>query len=430
MESFNKQLAIYLVGTSQENIVKPASKLINKCQKSDFDITFPSASKIDLWRKCTNKKEPELSFEGLLKIEQDLDNHKLSDQFSWPIINILTKNDAVYLKLDRHFVIKSTVAQICSSGIIDEKCASSKAVCIVNSELQRSAGKTSSRQLNQLRANQIWQALTRLLAACNHNIVPQSETQHVIRIGCSDTRHLKQSENDIPLKVGQVKIKNNDKFKECYTLTEVYTVICDKMKAIANERDSRGSNYDIRKQSQIIAAAELQMLLLSRNIDRQIVLQNIEDEGELATEASFILYNYARINQLVQSFEAQKEKYGNLLSIEDTEFSHLTEPEEWDIIINVIIPYIDMITTLRDIQINETSFLETLNRCLTHLCAHISKLSNIYSKYYRRVKVLKEGIHGTSAIQTLNARMYFIYTIKIVYEHAFEILGIKPVKYM
>ena len=54
----------------------------------------------------------------------------------------------------------------------------------------------------------------------------------------------------------------------------------------------------------------------------------------------------------------------------------------------------------------------------------MAKLSNIYSKYYRRVKVLKEGLQGTSADQTLSAKLYFIRAIKLVYDHAFYVLGI------
>ena len=133
---------------------------------------------------------------------------------------------------------------------------------------------------------------------------------------------------------------------------------------------------------------------------------------------------------MLQSFEAQNEKYGNILPIKEIDFSHLREPEEWEIVINVIVPYLDTIATLCDIQISDGSFADTLNKCLSHLCAHLSRLANIYSKYYRRVKVLKDGVQGVSAVQTLNARLYFIYTIKIVYDHAFKVLGIEPVKYM
>ena len=187
---------------------------------------------------------------------------------------------------------------------------------------------------------------------------------------------------------------------------------------------------DLRKQTQLIASAEIQMILFSRNMDRSILIKNYENDDNSAKEGAFILYNYARINQLLESFEAQCSKYGNILPIEEIDFSYLKEPEEWEIIFNCIIPYLDTIATICDINFNEINSKETLNRCLSLICAHVSKLSNIYSKYYRRVKVLKEGLQGPSADQTLSAKLHLIRVIKLIYDHAFYILGIEPVKYM
>ena len=47
-----------------------------------------------------------------------------------------------------------------------------------------------------------------------------------------------------------------------------------------------------------------------------------------------ILYNYARISQLLESFDGQSEKYGNIMPINQVDFSFLKEPEEWDILLN------------------------------------------------------------------------------------------------
>ena len=60
MDSFNKELSIYLLGSSEKSIAQRASKLINKCESAEFDITFPSASKLDIWTKCTNKSKNEI----------------------------------------------------------------------------------------------------------------------------------------------------------------------------------------------------------------------------------------------------------------------------------------------------------------------------------------------------------------------------------
>ena len=62
MELFIKSLTNYLLGTSEEFIAQRASKLINKCENQEFDITFPSASKLDIWKKCIGKHENEIQF--------------------------------------------------------------------------------------------------------------------------------------------------------------------------------------------------------------------------------------------------------------------------------------------------------------------------------------------------------------------------------
>jgi len=430
MESFFKSLTNYLLGTSEELIVQRAGKLINKCENQEFDITFPSASKLDIWKKCIGKHENEIRFDGLMKVEQDSDYVTLSQYLPWPVTRILSKNDKVFLKLDRQCVIKSIVTQVYLKGVISQKHDCAKTVSIVNSELVRNVGKCSSNQLTQLRTNQIFHALRRLLSVCDHDIVPTNEANYVLKIGCSDVCHLKKHKNDIPLKIGQVKIKSNGDAKEYYNMTGIYKSMCNKMLAIANERDCKGSMQDVRMQTKMIASAELQIMFFARNMDRSININNFEDDGNVAKEGTFILYNYARMNQLLESFEVQRKNYGNMMAIEEVDFSFLKEPEEWDIIVNGVIPYIETIATISDIKFNEIDSNETLNRCLHRICTHVSKLSNIYSKYYRRVKVLKEGLQGTSADQTLSAKLYFIRAIKLVYDHAFYVLGIVPVKYM
>ena len=430
MDSFNRELSIYLLGSSEKSIAQKASKLINKCESAEFDITFPSASKLDIWTKCTNKSKNEISYEGPLRIEEDLHGLVLSEHLSWPVSSIMCKNDKVFLKFDRNFVMNSLIVQIITQGIIAKNRAISTSVCLVNTELERNTGKCSERQLGQLRTNQIVRSLERLLTFCNHKIEPIDKANHVLRIGCSDACHLRKHDDDIPLKVGQVKIKSNKNSKENYNLTEFYKSMCDKMLAIANERNFKSSEQDILKQTQIIAAAEIQMLLLSRNVDRSIILTNFEDNENAAKDASFVLYNYARISQLLESFDGQSERYGNIMPINQVDFTFLKEPEEWDILLNCIVPYLDTLATLSDINLTESRSHETLNRCLSQLCSHLLKLSNTYSKYYRRVKLLKEGIHGVLAVQTLNSRLYLIHVIKSVYDHAFKILGIKPIKYM
>ena len=130
------------------------------------------------------------------------------------------------------------------------------------------------------------------------------------------------------------------------------------------------------------------------------------------------------------SFTCQKQKYGDILPLEKVEFSYLREPEEWNIIFDVILPYRELITDISKIKFTEKHCCTHINKYLAQLCALLSKLSNTYSKYYRRVRLLREGPQGYSVIQTLNARLYLILAIKNVFDHGLGILGIQPVDYM
>ena len=70
MELFLQKLTSYLVDSTDQNIIEKTSKLINRCDKSEFDFTLPSSSKIELWEKCAGPNGQGLSFDGLINLER------------------------------------------------------------------------------------------------------------------------------------------------------------------------------------------------------------------------------------------------------------------------------------------------------------------------------------------------------------------------
>jgi hypothetical protein len=431
MEIFKENLISYIAGGPQEeSVVERTSRLINKSEKSDFDFTFPGASKKDTWEKCFGKEGKKCSFDGLFKIEQEPNDPGFSNSFIWPISEIQVNNDLVFLKLDRNYVFTSIIKEIYTDGIAVPKVENKTNICLVNCELTRNSTQNTFSQLNQLRVNQICLALCRLLSSCNHSIVSKDSANSAIKLGCSDQNHLRETEQDIPLKVGQVSVKNVTNTQGYFNVIDLYFLMCNKMLEIASERESKGSQHDLLKRTKMIASSEMQMLLLSKNIDRPVNLPNLESGSNTPSDASFILYNYARITQLVYSFKCQKQKYGEILPLKNVEFSYLREPEEWNIVFDVILPYQELITEISKIKFTEKQCSTNINKYLARLCALLTKLSNTYSKYYRRVRVLREGPQGHSVIQTLNARLYLILVIKNVFDHGLGILGVHPVDYM
>ena len=257
---------------------------------------------------------------------------------------------------------------------------------------------------------------------------------HLNQVGCSDTNHLGKTQKDVPFKVGHVVSKNVKETNDHFSVKDLYSLMCESMLSIANERETGDSEYKILQRTKIVASSEMQFFLLSKYIDRPVILPNFEngsDKTSLPSDASFILYNYARITQLLCSFKRQNDKYGDLVLLENVDFSHLREQEEWEIVFNLLLPYQELMTSFSNIQqFTCKNSKGKINKSLGQICGLLKNLSNVYSKYYRRVRVLREGPQGPTVIQTLNARIYLLLAIKIVYEHAFNILGIRPVDIM
>ena len=243
-----------------------------------------------------------------------------------------------------------------------------------------------------------------------------------------------KTRNDIAFKVGTVGVDKATKKANGYCrIMDFYGLMCDKMLSIASERETGDAKSKILIRSKIIASFELQFLLLSKYIDRPVVLPPLHNahKESMSSHASFILYNYARINQLLCTFKRQQGVYGDLFVLENVDFCNLREPEEWDIVFNCVLPYQELMNSISKIRQFETKeSKETLYKSLGHVCGLLLNLSNKYSRYYRRVRVLRVGTQVPEVIQTLNARLYLLLAIKAIYEHAFIILGIDTVDSM
>ena len=182
MESFNRDLINYLLGDSQEHsVIEKASRLINKCEKCAFDLSFPSATKLDIWKMCAGKGRKEPSFNGLLEIEQEPHDCSFSKDFIWPISLVQIIDNNVFFKLDRSVACNSILKDVCSNGISVANGGNISRICINNCELQRKKTNYCLRQLNQLRVNQICLALGRLLSACNHNVTRKENACYLLK---------------------------------------------------------------------------------------------------------------------------------------------------------------------------------------------------------------------------------------------------------
>nr|XP_017029249.1 DALR anticodon-binding domain-containing protein 3 isoform X2 [Drosophila kikkawai] len=139
--------------------------------------------------------------------------------------------------------------------------------------------------------------------------------------------------------------------------------------------------------------------------------------------ASYILYNSARLETLLRTFNDQvKAKvYDPLPPLEEIDLSILEDDLDWEIIYGYLLPFPDVLESLLE-QLPQGS-------CGIHqFVRYIENLAGVTSRYYRHKKVLVQRRSQLSPI--LYARIYLIMTVRQVLNVVLAVLGIEPVDYI
>ena len=126
----------------------------------------------------------------------------------------------------------------------------------------------------------------------------ETDPEFRILVGCADPQYLKSGSGnaDAVLKIGPVVDAKTKKKDFGRNLADVYFELSDSFRCSAAERQTTGTRTgDIRK----LVAAELQFQLLSASPGQPISLST----SEKLSDASFVLYNFARISQIIRTFE-------------------------------------------------------------------------------------------------------------------------------
>lgn len=103
--------------------------------------------------------------------------------------------------------------------------------------------------------------------------------------------------------------------------------------------------------------------------------------------AAFILYNCARLETLLRTFKSRCDSkyYGVLPDLNNVDFSLLKEEEEWELFFVFVLQFQSMVkNVIGDIG----SGIIRIHL----LCKFITNLSNLFSGYYRRVRILTVSI--------------------------------------
>lgn len=188
-----------------------------------------------------------------------------------------------------------------------------------------------------------------------------------------------------------------------------------------NRQDGSNENF-LRK----MAEASIIFELLSIKPSRPVFINIHKEEGRSLTNtkgASFILYNTARIASIIEKYNkgASSGEYPNLIEVKDVDFSLLDDEDEWELIYNFVVGYSKVIES----SIRHKSIFQV---CPQVICMFLSRLTQKFSIYYRRIKILTERYEHLH--NQLIARIYMLKALQIVLENALAILNIKSVSCM
>ncbi|XP_055841663.1 uncharacterized protein LOC129908872 isoform X2 [Episyrphus balteatus] len=151
---------------------------------------------------------------------------------------------------------------------------------------------------------------------------------------------------------------------------------------------------------------------------------NMIRSGQGSTKgASFILYNSARLETLLRTFEQKVTEgiYDKLPPLNDIDFSLLSNEEEWELVYGYIFGFPNLINRCTE---NFDS-----GSCSIHcLIKYLDGLVSTFSVYYRRVRILTET--RAHLMPHVYARIYLLKAVRQIFNMTLALLDIEPVEFM
>jgi len=224
-----------------------------------------------------------------------------------------------------------------------------------------------------------------------------------------------QAKNDLVkrgIRVGAV-LGKNDKKEEITDLAEHKRKVYEAVKQLDEERCEENEDVKITEiRLAALTAASLQFSFLGSNISNpiKISLNN--------PNSNFVLYNSARVKKLLRTFDqhVQNGDYPQLPHREKINFALLTEIEEWELLFNFLLPYCDVLSDCA----KNLSFHKLVN--------FLVGLAGSYSRYYNRVKTLKDPL--PHLLPAIHAKVCLLEEINKLFDAGLHILNLKPLSQM
>ncbi|KXJ19917.1 DALR anticodon-binding domain-containing protein 3 [Exaiptasia diaphana] len=156
---------------------------------------------------------------------------------------------------------------------------------------------------------------------------------------------------------------------------------------------------------------------------------DVSDKSQDFRQATFIMYNCARLAKLFHHYEesVQQGHYPPLPQIDEVDFSLLREKDEWKLLVCYVMQYPAVVRdALNDLLSPTHDSIVTVN--INKMCCFLLDLCKDFSSYYGRTHVLGEP--RPHLFPSMFARLYLLKAIQQVFHNCLALMDIQPLTQM
>ncbi|XP_065363458.1 uncharacterized protein LOC135956798 [Calliphora vicina] len=427
----------YFVESSKENEIENYRKMStlirihNEKLVQCGDVSFPS--KTEIWLNYfpeANRQLNEAAFQLSDTEDEKSEQEKCkfleaAKEWPFPVAKLLVRQERIHLHLHRSVIVGRLVPEVLKSENYGQLLKAANKKVYLNSLPEN----LSEEDLSFYRSKLMYNVLQKLLRYSRWSQVDRQGEEHLDNNSFTELQvesvASKINKNDcgVIIKCGLVTDPSNNG-KRCQLPTKEYlsirsndmTLMALHKYGIRVKQDARFCALMERLGS---AAATVDLLEVKHTSPVQIIRN-----GQGSTKgASFILYNSARLETILRTFQERIDEgdYDPLPPIDSIQWELLNEEEEWQLVYAYLAGFPNLIDRC----------LEQLERglCSTHLIIHfLHGLVAIFSVYYRRIRILTEK--RDHLMPYVYARIYLIKAVREVLNKTLALLDIEPVEFM
>ena len=356
-------------------------KLIRKHDKNlknTGEFSIPSFNNTKAWRKYKMR---------------DVDSDKLSKDM-YLVESCRETGDILTIHLDRERVVQKYFTELHD---IPERVGNSANV------INFDATKPNSSLLTSARCQLLSECLSRLPLAPEVTLCVSSTflSAQMENLENCDSRGVQ---------VGPV-VGDNGKKEVGMSFEEYRRRTYEDIRQLDEERRDEEEDVSVMEDRlRVLTEASIRFSLLGTDVTKPVKVQ-VNNQS-----SSFVLYNLARMKQLLRTFKAgvSMGEYPDLPSeVRDIRLDLLSEPEEWEMMFNYVLFYPEVL--------RECAQTLSLHKLVSLLC----HFASIFSRYFSRVKVLKDPL--PHLIPSVHAK---IFLVKHLIDITINLLSILNIDYI